>query len=98
MTHSEKMQWNCLWGAHIQDVAKRLPRLVKAEDYHLLLLFHVGSNDAGTEIPKYQKRLQVPQKEVERIWSTHSVLFNPPGKGLGLRESEMSGWGERLAA
>lgn len=49
MIHSEKTQWNCLPGAHIQDVAKRLPSLVKAEDYNLLLLFHVGLNDAGTK-------------------------------------------------
>ncbi|PKU47570.1 rna-directed dna polymerase from mobile element jockey- hypothetical protein [Limosa lapponica baueri] len=35
----------CLLGAKVQDVAKRVPQLVKNMDYHSLLLFHVGMND-----------------------------------------------------
>lgn len=35
----------CLPGSHIHSIAKRLPNVVNATDYHPLLPFHVGSND-----------------------------------------------------
>lgn len=33
----------CLPGAHSRDIARRLLSLVKLEDYHLFLFFHVGT-------------------------------------------------------
>jgi len=34
-----------LLGAKVQDVAERVPQLVKSTDYYLLLLLHVYTND-----------------------------------------------------
>lgn len=44
-----------LQGACIQGYTKRLPSLVKPTDYHLFLLFHIGSGDKATW--SNQKRL-----------------------------------------
>lgn len=63
----------CLPGAHIHDITKRLPGLVRPEVYHPFLFLHIGSNEAwNKEAPKYQMGLYVPQKDVERIGSASS--------------------------
>jgi len=38
----------CLLGAKVQDVAKRVPQLVKSTDHYPLLLFHTGTNDTAS--------------------------------------------------
>lgn len=75
MAHSEKTPWNCLPRAHIQDIAKRLPSLVKTEECNLLLLFHVGLHDTGTKRSQNIKRdFRSLQKKLNR--SEAQVVFS----------------------
>ena len=37
----------CLAAAQVKDITRKLLRLVWPSDYHLLLLFHVGGNEAA---------------------------------------------------
>ncbi|GAB0209138.1 hypothetical protein GRJ2_003379500 [Grus japonensis] len=38
----------CLPGAHVKDIARKLPSLVQPSDYYPLLLLHVGEDEAET--------------------------------------------------
>lgn len=51
----------CPLVPRIWDITKRLPRIMEGEDCHLLLLFHVGLNDAATKIS----------------WNTRSDFMSP---------------------
>lgn len=54
------------------------PGLLKPEDYYLLLLSQVESQEAATGKSQDIKRLYVPWNDVEGIRSTGSVLFDYP--------------------
>ncbi|GAB0204309.1 mitochondrial enolase superfamily member 1 [Grus japonensis] len=46
----------CLPGAHVKDIARKLPSLVQPSDYYPLLLLHVGGDEAETRTMKAIKR------------------------------------------
>lgn len=43
-------------GAWVKDIARKPPSLVRPSDYYLLLLFHVGGDEAATHSPRAIKR------------------------------------------
>ncbi|GAB0210389.1 hypothetical protein GRJ2_003504700 [Grus japonensis] len=80
----ESREVYCLLGAKIQDVAKRVPQLVKSTDYYPLLLFHVGTNDAASQnlgrIKEDYKALGVQVKNIG-AQAIFSSILPVGGKG-----------------
>lgn len=71
---------------HIHDTTERIPSLVKAEDSHPFLLFHLWSNEVAT------RRLYILWKDVEGMRKAGSVLHSPSWK-LGPKKRGISGPG-----
>ena len=75
----------CLPGAKVQDVAERVPQLVKSTDYYPLLLFHVGTNDTASRnlgrIKEDYKALGVQAKSIGAQVIFSSIL---PVRGKGV--------------
>ncbi|GAB0205522.1 hypothetical protein GRJ2_003017800 [Grus japonensis] len=88
----ESQEVCCLLGAKIQDVAERVPQLVKSTDYYPLLLFHVGMNDTASRnlgrIKEDYKALGVQDKNIGAQVLFSSIL-PVGGKGAARNRSIM---------
>lgn len=83
---------NTVW-AGIWDVINRLPSLLKDEDYHSLLLFHVGSNDAVTKRFQNTKRFFMGLRKMLKESGAHSIFCLPKwGTGTQAELDKWIGW------
>ena len=74
----ESWEFCCLPGARIWDVTGRVPHRIKSTNYYFLLLFHVGTNDAGRwnvrRIKEYYKALGARVKNIRAQVIFSSIL------------------------
>lgn len=75
----------CLPGAHIRDVTEKLPSFIQSTDYHLLLLFQMGTSDTvGRSLRSIKKDYRALEVVVKDSGSQGAFLINPAGQSKGI--------------